>query len=125
MHPCHPALSMHYLGLDSPIEAFFHHLRQELNTYPHPSVIPQIGLSMTTDGQPERHYEHLVAQGAYDDKIADLLRGLESLRRPVFLRIGYECNGFWNGYHPPAYVAAFRRIVAALRSCQLHDVASV
>jgi hypothetical protein len=40
----------------------------------------------------------------------ELIDLLEKLGRPVFLRIGYEAEGPWNGYDPQAYRLAFKYI---------------
>jgi len=74
-------------------------------------VVPQIGLELPLNGQ-----ERLVAEGAYDNAIAALMRGLLSLARPAYLRIGYEFNGEWNGYAASSYVGAYRRIAAQIRA---------
>jgi hypothetical protein len=81
----------------------------------HPALILQLGLALTTDGKPELAYDAAVAAGDYDTAIQNLCDELRSLGCPVLLRIGYECNGPWNGYHPSSYPQAFRRIVSALR----------
>lgn len=88
-------------------------------------IIPQIGLSMTKDGSPEKHYEDEVAAGKHDTSITALCKALEHLNRPVFLRIGYEFNGHWNGYHPSTYKKAFMRITDSLRKYELNQVATI
>jgi len=51
----------------------------------------------------------------YDSRIRDLAQVIAFHRGPVFLRIGGEFNGEWNGYHPYDYVAAYRKVVAIFR----------
>ncbi len=45
--------------------------------------------------------------------------------RPFFLRIGYECNGPWNGYSPWTYAIAFRKLVLELRARGVDNFATV
>jgi hypothetical protein len=71
----------------------------------------QLGLELPLDGA-----EALVAEGAYDAAIEALRFALVAVARPVFLRVGYEFNGPWNGYKPESYIGAFRRVAAALRA---------
>lgn len=76
----------------------------------------QIGLSMTVDGSPDQHYEQDVAAGTYDSNIDALGDALSTLGRPVYIRIGYEFNGSWNGYHADTYKQAFQRVTDRLRA---------
>lgn len=69
-----------------------------------------IGLSMVNN-------EKNVATGKLDGAIKQLGIFLKSLSdRPVFLRIGYEFDGYpWNHYDRKSYIIAYRRIVDKLR----------
>ncbi len=119
-----PLLYMCYVGLKQGVDVFFDKLAERLADAPGWAV-PQIGLGMTKDGSPEQHYEHRVAEGRHDEQIEALCEGLARLGRPAFVRIGYEFSGQWNGYQPESYVAAYRRIAAALDRHGLDDVATV
>jgi Glycosyl hydrolase family 26 len=88
-------------------------------------TIPQIGLYMTTDGQPELCKAKEVAQGQHDSKIEAFCATLKDFNRPVYLRIGYEFNGHWNGYPPNDYKAAYIRVTNAIRKNGLNNVATV
>lgn len=87
--------------------------RELLREYP--KLMLQLGLSMTTDGKPEEAYDAAVATGLFDVAIENLCAELNTLGCPVLIRIGYECNGAWNGYKPESYQNAFRRVATALR----------
>jgi hypothetical protein len=113
--PARPMLFMSYVDLKDDLPAFFSGLSAELATYPD-FLVPQIGLSLNA-GSAATHYEQEVAAGAMDRQIAALCTALATLDRPVFLRIGYEFNGQWNGYQPAGYIAAFRRIAIPLHRC--------
>lgn len=121
--PARPMLSMSYVDLRDDLPAFFTRLRAELARYPD-LIVPQIGLAMN-QGEAAKHYEADVAAGGEDTRLAALCEGLRSLDRPVFLRVGYEFNGSWNGYRPADYVAAFRHIAGTIRACHLENVALV
>ena len=66
-------------------------------------VIPQIGISLPSDGQLEQY------------KLDDLADAVRSFDRPAYLRIGYEFNGFWNAYQPTQYKQNFRQITDTMR----------
>jgi hypothetical protein len=121
-----PLIYMYYISLNRLNEAFWvDHLQRELEKYPNHYIIPQIGLSMTGNGDPADHYEGDVAAGVYDEQIGNLIQGLKQLGRPAYLRIGYEFNGTaWNGYEPGPYVEAYQRITDAIRDNDL-EVATV
>ena len=88
-------------------------------------AVVQIGLSMTSDGSPELRYEHEVADGLHDEALRCFCRQLAEYGKPVFLRIGYEFNGHWNGYQPEPFVAAWRRICKMMDEYELDNVARV
>jgi hypothetical protein len=115
-----PMVYMHYVGLAGLQPDWADALKAELRRHPDEFVVPQIGLSMTVDGTPSAHYEHLVAAGAYDAQIGHLIEGLRRLATPVYLRIGYEFNGVaWNGYEPASYRLAFARVAEMLRAADV------
>jgi len=121
-----PVVYMAYMKLNAAnISERFAKLKEELEKYPQTFLIPQIGLSMTGSRKPEEHYEHKVAAGEFDAQIDQFCEGLKSLDRPVFLRIGYEFNGQWNGYKPATYKAAFRHVTGKIRKAGLENVATV
>lgn len=120
-----PVSSMYYLRLLGITPGWSREVKTDLFRYGDKLIIPHIGLSLTIDGRPEAHYEHLVAAGQMDKEILIMVEALKELAMPVFLRIGYECNGMgWNGYLPDSYRQAFRRIADRIRVEQL-EVATV
>lgn len=66
-----------------------------------------------------------IVSGALDAEIDLLGEWIAGTGRPVFLRIGYEFDGSWNGYDPTQYKAAFRRIVDRLRADGVDNVVTV
>lgn len=71
--------------------------------------------------------DSLTATGIHDSLILHLGSWIKSLGgRPVFLRIGYEFDGFdWNHYKKEHYIPAFRRIRRMLDSIEVTNVAYV
>lgn len=72
----------------------------------------QIGLWLS------RRQLYEISAGQLDHRITALYEQLEALKRPVFLRIGYEFDGPHNRYPPEAFVAAYRRIAERMRGCR-------
>ncbi|MBD3314420.1 MAG: hypothetical protein GF344_01425 [Chitinivibrionales bacterium] len=125
LSPTVPCLYMTYIGLGSRnVEDWLLGLDEELRCYK-TSPVPQIGLSMTKDGEPWNHYDQRVATGEFDENIERLCAGLAKLGRPVFIRLGYEFNGEWNGYEPEGFRRSWIRVWNALRRHGLDDVALV
>jgi hypothetical protein len=65
------------------------------------------------DGQPVD--DVIALSDTYDDLIRAVGRVIRDFGDPVFVRIGFEFNGSWNGYHPGIYPKAFRKFVDLLR----------
>jgi hypothetical protein len=66
-----------------------------------------------------------IVAGERDQSIATLGEFIDDIDRPVFLRIGYEFDGSWNGYDPALYVQAFRRVMDRLQAQGVTNVVSV
>ena len=114
-----PMLFMTYTSLNASsqetVRQYFAELEAECASYTDDFyTIPQIGLSMTRDGQ---GYDGAVASGELDEQIGWLVDALQhTLKRPAYIRIGYEFNGDWNGYDPETYPKAFARVATAVRA---------
>lgn len=77
--------------------------------------IPHLSFSMSIgDGQPVD--DVIALSDTYDDLIWAVGRVIRDFGDPVFVRIGFEFNGSWNGYHPGIYPKAFRKFVDLLRA---------
>jgi hypothetical protein len=66
-----------------------------------------------------------ILDGDYDPHIEKLGDWIKKVKRPVYLRIGYEFDGKHNHYDPEKYKKAFRRIVTRLRDQKVDNVAFV
>lgn len=84
-----------------------------------------MGLSLTENDHPGA-LDQLVL-GHYDGHIEQLAEFASQVEGQVYLRIGYEFDGFWNqGYEDATrYVLAFQRIVDGLRRYGVGNVAFV
>lgn len=94
-------------------------LKKQLEAIGNKSVMPQIGLSMTEGKDTGLGRDAEVAKGLHDESIESFCRALSNVGRPVYIRIGYEFEGRWNGYRPGTYKKSFIRIVRALRRHQV------
>lgn len=122
-----PLIVMEYTGVNHNLELNLRNLASQMELYESEIgyVLPQLGLSMTSDGNPEHAYEHKVAAGEHDGNLRRAFAFWESTGRPLFLRIGYECNGPWNGYSPEEYIPAFRRVSDIAREVAPTTIATV
>lgn len=66
-----------------------------------------------------------IPRGLHDDNILRLAEWIKEQKRPVFLRIGYEFDGAWNGYDPDRYVATWRYIVDKFETAEVNNYATV
>ncbi len=72
------------------------------------------------------NHEEELAAGVHDSLLLVFGEWLNSLgSRPVFLRIGYEFAGEWNGYERESYVKAFRYVRDFLENMFVTNVAFV
>lgn len=113
-----PVLYMTYVGITGNrqrVVSWGKRLNDQLVAIDIDKVIPQIGLSITGGKDTGEGRDAAVAQGLEDDNIEAFCEVVKVLNRPVFVRIGYEFEGRWNGYKPKTYKAAFIRITKALR----------
>ncbi len=66
-----------------------------------------------------------IAAGNHDNSIRTLATWIKGSNRPVFLRIGYEFDGPWNGYNAAQYITAYRHIVGIFDVEEVCNVAYV
>jgi oligosaccharide reducing-end xylanase len=66
-----------------------------------------------------------VNSGALDEEIDRLLDHLAALRRPVYLRFGYEFDGVWNHYDPDQFKAAWINLYRRMTEKQIDNVVLV
>ncbi len=110
----HPAVFMYYLGLQHYRSNRLAGLRRYYESYGL-DLLPQIGLAFTQDGSPELCYDDAVRKGTHDQSIHALAQDLAELPGSLYVRLGYEFNGHWNGYRQENFAVAWRRVAAVLR----------
>ncbi|WP_339918097.1 1,4-beta-xylanase [Yeosuana marina] len=78
-----------------------------------------IGLSLVDN-------EKKTATGEHDHLIRELAEWIKASNRPVFLRVGYEFDGWdWNHYNKKDYLAAWKHIHAMFDDMNVTNVAFV
>ena len=65
------------------------------------------------------------ADGVYDDVIRGFSTWAKTISSPIYLRIGYEFDGWHNELEPSEYVTAYRRFVDITREEGVNNVAFV
>jgi hypothetical protein len=81
----------------------------------YPGTFLQLGLYLV-DILPD------IPHGKYDDNLHRLAKWLKSLKRPVYLRIGYEFDNPANRYDPEQYIRAYHYIVDFLKTFDVMNV---
>ncbi|WP_299117220.1 glycoside hydrolase family 26 protein [uncultured Winogradskyella sp.] len=83
------------------------------------NALISIGLSIV-------NHEKQIAKGKHDKLIIELGEWIKSTNRPVFLRIGYEFDGWdWNHYKKKHYLKSWQRIHTIFKDLQVTNVAFV
>ncbi len=78
-----------------------------------------IGLSLV-------NHEKKIAKGKHDGLIKELGAWIISTKRPIFLRIGYEFDGWdWNHYKKKHFLKAWKRIHTIFKKMNVENVAFV
>ncbi|MBN2000238.1 hypothetical protein JW935_21995 [candidate division KSB1 bacterium] len=71
------------------------------------------------------YYLDDIVDGKYDKNIADLADACKNFGKPVYIRLGYEFDGWHNAYPPDKYIAAFQYFVDKMRAQNVKNVAYV
>ena len=70
--------------------------------------------------------EKKIAKGEHDHLIKELAEWIKSTKRPIFLRIGYEFDGWdWNHYKRKYYLKSWQRIHAIFKDLEVDNVAFI
>jgi hypothetical protein len=126
-----PAIINDYTSLNGTtrnVDAFIGHMKTWLAKFPNYTSL-QLAFPLGESDDKLGKFKDLtqdVADGTYDDYLNYLFAALDNLNIPVFIRIGYECNGSWNLYNPGSYKRAYARVANLLRNSVLgNNAASV
>ncbi len=71
------------------------------------------------------NYLDEITSGKYDQNIIALAGACKNFGKPVFIRFGYEFDGWHNAYPPDKYIAAYRYFVDRMRAMSVTNVAYV
>ena len=85
-------------------------------------LIPQIGLNFIPKGKGPVCKE--VSAGEYDSELLFMIKSLEKIENPVFLRIGYEFDKA-DKYNPKHFVSAWKHIVNLIKKNNVENIATV
>ncbi|MFY9390942.1 MAG: glycosyl hydrolase [Limnochordia bacterium] len=86
--------------------------------------IPHLSFAMSI-GDGEAVDDVIARTTRYDGLIRAVGRIIRDYAAPVFVRIGFEFNGPWNGYNQGLYPIAFRRFVDLLREEGAHNIVTI
>ena len=87
--------------------------------------IPRLGIALHDNStDTEVAIDPLIPTGVYDARINDLGKLFAAYGYPLFVRIGFEFNGDWNGYTPYIYPKAFQYMVEKFRGNGAFNVAT-
>lgn len=86
--------------------------------------VPHLSLSFTDEyGNPA---DGIIAATARLDAVIDELGAIiAAFGDPVFIRLGFEFNGSWNGYTTGVYPRAFRKVVERFRAAGVTNAAYI
>ncbi len=91
----------------------------------HPHAVLQMAMWMVGYAKGWGNYSENAVNGVFDDSFESFCLFAKTVKRPIFLRIGYEFDGRHNMLEPEEYVAAYRYIVDFIRSRGVSNVAFV
>lgn len=97
---------------------------QFLNKYPNTTLQLAIWTGLREFGDPGYYLDNVI-NGEHDSNIIQLATAVKSIDRPVYIRFGYEFDGFHNSYPPDKYIAAYKYFVDLMREQQVTNVAYV
>ena len=95
-----------------------------LDDYPYTLLQLAIWTGERDQGYPGFYLDQITS-GARDANILALANACKSLDRPIFIRFGYEFDGYHNAYPPEKYKAAYQYFVDMMRSYSVTNVAYV
>lgn len=123
----YPLSRLFYMGLETRTRTWDHSLlslRKYIREMEQDDMIPHISIGFASNEGVG--VDRAVAQSdKYDSRINDIVHIVGRYRKPVFLRIGTEFNGWWFGYTPYYFPKAFRKVVKAFHEKGLENIAVI
>ena len=97
---------------------------QFLRKYPNTTLQLAIWTGARDFGVPGYYLDEIVS-GEHDSSIIDMANSFKNIDRPIFIRFGYEFDGYHNAYPPDKYIAAHKYFVELMRDQGVTNVAYV
>ena len=95
-----------------------------LRDYPNSTLQLAIWTGERQWGTPGYYLDEILS-GEHDQNIITLAEACKSMNRPIYIRFGYEFDGWHNAYPPDKYIAAYRYFVDMMRDHGVTNVAYV
>jgi Glycosyl hydrolase family 26 len=94
-------------------------------TYVHEAGrIPHLSLSMRT-GTGEPSDVEIATTTLHDRVLHEIGKTVAEFGKPLFIRLGFEFNGVWNGYTSGVYPIAYRKMVDIFRAAGVDQAAYI
>ncbi len=120
-----PAGFAYYTSLsDGAVQKDLPRYKAFLDKYPNTVLQLAIWTGERQWGDPGYYLDDVV-KGRYDKNIEALAAACKTFGRPIFIRLGYEFDGWHNAYPPDKYIAAYKYFVDAMRAEGVENVAYV
>lgn len=121
----HPAGFAFYTSLSNgAVQADLPRYKTFLDDYPNTILQLAIWTGAREWGAPGYYLDEILS-GKYDQNIYALAEACNNLGKPVFIRFGYEFDGWHNAYPPDKYIAAYRYFVDLMTSYGVENAAWV
>ena len=117
-----PVVYMAYVSLSKTVDELYKkgkYMRYQLKSVP-ADVCVQLGVSFNGKTSNGEKVDSLTALGLYDMRIDTIISIMKSFNRPLYVRIGFECEGKWNGYRPEYYKTVFKKITEKMRQADVN-----
>ncbi len=120
-----PAGFAYYTSLsDGAVQNDMPRYKSFLDKYPNTVLQLAIWTGERQWGNPG-YYLDSILMGKYDHNITALANACKTFAKPIFIRFGYEFDGWHNAYPPDKYIAAYRYFVDKMRAQNVSNVAYV
>ena len=120
-----PAGFAYYTSLsDGAVQKDLPRYKSFLEKYPSTMLQLAIWTGERKWGNPGYYLDDIL-KGKYDRNIKALAEGCKSFGRPIFIRFGYEFDGWHNAYPPDKYIAAYQYFIDQMRGFGVVNVAYV
>jgi len=114
-----PLILMRYVKMTN-VSRGIRKIKSELKKFP--NTIPQVGLKLLDENKKDLTLK--ISKGDYDSELDLLILAFKKLKRPIFLRIGYEFDKKGK-YNPENFVNAWKYIVDKFRRAKVENIATV